>query len=83
MQVGTVVGVKVSQLRTVLKDDGDDGVLHHLTELNVTERLKARPGDLPGDVVAGVAHRGGRLQTVFEVNSEHLQPMRRVHLIII
>ena len=56
VQVGTVVGVKVDKLRTVLKDDGDDGVLDHLPELDVLERLEAGSGDLPGNVVAGVPH---------------------------
>ena len=55
VQVGTVVGVKVDQLGTVLEDDGDDGVLDHLAELDMTEGLETRPGDLTGNVVAGVA----------------------------
>ena len=73
MKRGTVVGVEVDQLRTVLEDDGDDGVLDHLPELDVTQGLEARPRHLPRDVVAAVAHAGGGLQAVFELDGEHLQ----------
>ena len=56
VKVGTVVGMKVDELRTVLEDHRDDGILDHLTKLDVTERLETRPGDLTGNVVAGVPH---------------------------
>jgi len=58
VQVGAVVGVKVDELRTVLKDDGDDGVLNHLTELDVLERLEAEKKEV---VFFGNVHNNHRI----------------------
>jgi len=71
----TVVGVEVDQLRTVLEDDGDDGVLDHLAKLDVTQGLETGPGTghLAGDVVTTVPDRWRGLQTVFELYRKHLQ----------
>ena len=38
--------MEVDELRTVLEDHGDDRVLHHLTKLNMTQRLETRSADL-------------------------------------
>jgi len=72
---GTVVGVEVDQMRTVLEDDGDDGVLDHLAELDVTQRPETRSGagHLAGNVVTTVPHRWRGLQTVFELYRKDLQ----------
>ena len=46
MQRRAIIGVEVDKLRTILKDNRDDGILNHLSKLNVTQRLKTGSRDL-------------------------------------
>jgi len=73
MKGGTVVSMEIHQLWTVLQHHRDDAVLHHLSELHVLQALEAGSRHLPRDVVGGIAHGGGGLQAVLELNGEHLK----------
>ena len=68
--------MEVYQLGTVLQDDRDDGVLYHLAELNLAQRLEAGSADRPRPRQAGVAavaDTGRGLEAVFELDGEYFE----------
>lgn len=68
--------MEVDELGTVLEHDRDDGVLYHLSELDLAQRLETRPADRPHPRQAGVAavaHTGRGLEAVFELDGEYFE----------
>lgn len=74
-EIGTSVGVKMLQVRTVKKEGGDSTVLDNLAKLHMDQRRQTMEivGELLWNAAVVVTDRGRKEIAILELNGEHFE----------